>query len=67
MSVRFFASARVTGNRTIINPFDEITSLITQIKFFPEISEKGKPSERAGRKAMGPNVFTMAARPPVFR
>ena len=39
--------------------------------YFTEISEKGKPSERAGRKAMGSNVnqlrFAMTARPPIFR
>ena len=33
-----------------------------------EISEKGKPLERAGRKATGPKALAaMAARPPIFR
>ena len=39
----------------------------SKTKFNQEIPEKGKLSERAGRKAKGPKAKAMAARPPVFR
>ena len=58
MLVPFFSAARVRKTeQSSIYFFDEITRVCARTKqFIIEISEKGKPSERAGRKAMGSKV-----------